>query len=126
MPRNTPRLPSARAAKSDTSLDLKGWLEALVEDLFALVALPEWPAAALLLRRLVVVLNGEAGMRHADSGVRLAAVDLLGLVVARLCALAKEAEGEQAAVLALVDATLGAWRGAAGGGGGDREGRMAA
>lgn len=55
---NARRLPAAKAAKADSSQDMKGWLEATVADLLALVDMPEWPGAMLMLRRLVLILHG--------------------------------------------------------------------
>ncbi|KAG2502251.1 hypothetical protein HYH03_000737 [Edaphochlamys debaryana] len=102
------RLPGAKAAKQETHADLRAWLEAVVEDLLAALCLPEWPAAGVLLRRLILALNGEGGMKSPDSGARLAALDLLGLLARSLWGLARAAEAPEAAraVLALVDEAL--------------------
>ena len=59
-------------------------------DLLAVQHLPEWPAAPLLIRRLVAQLNTERGLRHQSGGgggsgsaeVRLVNIDLLGGVTA--------------------------------------------
>ncbi|GLC46380.1 hypothetical protein PLESTF_001845900 [Pleodorina starrii] len=82
------KLPTARAAKADTSCDLKAWVEALVEDLLVALPLPEWPAAACLLRRLILHIKQE--LKSSDAGVQLVCVELLGLMTRSLFLLAKE------------------------------------
>ena len=62
------RLPQAKAAKADTNSDLRGFVEAVVQDMTALQHLPEWPAAALMIRRLVAQLNSPTGLRHTQVG----------------------------------------------------------
>jgi cohesin loading factor subunit SCC2 len=62
--------------------------------------LPEWPAATILLRRLLKMLYSKHGLKHKDTAVKLAAVEFTGVLAARLCSevlqAAKEAEGVQA------------------------------
>ncbi|KXZ45820.1 hypothetical protein GPECTOR_50g614 [Gonium pectorale] len=99
------KLPSARGAKAEPG-SLKLWVEALVTDLLAALPLPEWPAAAVLLRRLIMAVNGEHGMKSPDSGVKLVCVDLLGLVSRKLCVMAQEVDAPEAvrAVNSLLEA----------------------
>jgi cohesin loading factor subunit SCC2 len=106
------RLPLARAAKAEAATDLRAWVEALVDDLLAAVPLPEWPAASVLLRRLVLAIQGERGLKSADATARLVCVDLLGQLSQRLCAMAKEADAPEAtrAVVALLGAAKGGCR----------------
>ncbi|GAX81043.1 hypothetical protein CEUSTIGMA_g8478.t1 [Chlamydomonas eustigma] len=98
------RLPAAKAAKADTSSDLKAFLEdfingkalyVLLADLFVLHHLPDWPAAALLLRRLVVQLNTHRGLKHSEAAVKLMSIDFLGAVAAKLIAEYQTAEGDE-------------------------------
>ena len=58
------RLPGARAAKSETDVDFRVLLDAVVKDLLAASTLPEWPAAAALLLRLVTSLSSPKGLQH--------------------------------------------------------------
>jgi hypothetical protein len=55
-------------------------------DLLAVQMLPEWPSATLLLRAFVKVLASDKGIRHADAGVKLAAVEFTGQLASALCA----------------------------------------
>ncbi len=65
------RLPAARGSgKADAVAELRPWLEALLEDLAAALPAPEWPGAALLLRRLGALLPSEAGLRSGEAGTR--------------------------------------------------------
>ncbi|GIM15780.1 hypothetical protein Vretimale_18490 [Volvox reticuliferus] len=102
------KLPSTRAAKGDTSADLKVWVEAFVEDLLVALPLPEWPAAAVLLRRLICIVRKDR--MASDAGMQLFCIELLGLVARGLYSLAKDAEAPEAvrAVTAAVDAAIAA------------------
>lgn len=51
------RLPDAKTTKADTAQDIKLWMDAALKDLIELLHMPEWPAATLMLRRLVVLLQ---------------------------------------------------------------------
>ncbi|GLI61512.1 hypothetical protein VaNZ11_003892 [Volvox africanus] len=100
------KLPSTRAAKTDMSADLKAWVEALVEDLLVALPLPEWPSAAVLLRRLICIVRKDR--MASDAGMQLVWIELLGLVARGLYSLARDAEAPEAvrAVIAAVDAVI--------------------
>lgn len=59
-------------------------------DLLAVQHSPEWPAAMLLLRRLVLALNTAKGLQHPDAGVRLLCIEFLGTVVTQIVADSKQ------------------------------------
>ncbi|GIL54451.1 hypothetical protein Vafri_9964 [Volvox africanus] len=100
------KLPSTRAAKADMSADFKAWVEALVEDLLMALPLPEWPSAAVLLRRLICIVRKDR--MASDAGMQLVWIELLGLVARGLYSLARDAEAPEAvrAVIAAVDAAI--------------------
>ncbi|CAD7704601.1 unnamed protein product [Ostreobium quekettii] len=79
------RLPNARAQRLDGVTDVKGFVEAILSDLFLVCDLPEWPAAAHLLHRFILMLGGDSGLKHTDSTVRQLCVEFLGIVTAKLC-----------------------------------------
>lgn len=56
-------LPEAKSTKADTAQDIKAWIESVLADLTALLTMPDWPGAALLLRRLAIVLHRFASTR---------------------------------------------------------------
>ena len=49
-------------------------------DLHSVQHLPEWPAANVLLRRLLLQLNGDKGLKHADTNVKNMCIDFMGQV----------------------------------------------
>lgn len=71
-------------------------------DLLAVQMLPEWPAATILLRRFLKVLYSNKGLQHADTAVKLAAVEFTGRLATRLCSEALTADQEAAQVAAVL------------------------
>ncbi|XP_068654009.1 sister chromatid cohesion protein SCC2 isoform X2 [Aristolochia californica] len=64
--------------------ELKVIMENIVTDLLMTLNLPEYPASALLLEVLCVLLLQNAGLKSKDISARCMAVDLLGTIAARL------------------------------------------
>ncbi|GFR50991.1 hypothetical protein Agub_g13317, partial [Astrephomene gubernaculifera] len=79
------KLPASRgSSSSSSSSELKSWVEALVEDLLSALPQPEWPAAGVLLRRLMVaVKRADTGLASGDVGVRVLSVEVVGQVSRR-------------------------------------------
>ena len=63
-------------------------------DVLVLHALPDWPAASVVLVRGALMLGGPRGVQHPEAGPRLLAIDLLGTIVARLWRGAADAEAD--------------------------------
>lgn len=55
-----------------------------VADICTLLSLPEWPAAATALLRLINTLGSSSGLYNSDNAVRQASVDMLGTIAARV------------------------------------------
>eukprot|EP00879_Flechtneria_rotunda_P019856 GHRR01020870.1.p1 GENE.GHRR01020870.1~~GHRR01020870.1.p1 ORF type:complete len:819 (+),score=323.27 GHRR01020870.1:216-2672(+) len=97
-------LPAAKAAKNDGVADYKAVIDALLTDLLAVLMLPEWPAAPLLVRRFVKVLYSDKGLKHSDTAVKMASVDFTGQVAAKLCVEGVQADIEAPEVEHVLDA----------------------
>ncbi|XP_058080840.1 sister chromatid cohesion protein SCC2 isoform X2 [Magnolia sinica] len=72
------------AVKSQDVSELKVIMENLVMDLLTTLNLPEYPASALILEVLCVLLLQNAGLKSKDISARCMGIDLLGTVAARL------------------------------------------
>ncbi|KAL4184364.1 hypothetical protein AMTRI_Chr10g225240 [Amborella trichopoda] len=72
------------AVKSQEGADAKIVMENLVVDLLTTLNLPEYPASGLILEVLCVLLLQNAGLKSKDVSARSMAIDLLGMVAARL------------------------------------------
>ncbi|KAG0481395.1 hypothetical protein HPP92_012253 [Vanilla planifolia] len=70
--------------KSQDLSESKLILENLVMDLLTTLNLPEYPASASILQVLCVVLLQNAGLKSKDISARCLAVDILGVIAARL------------------------------------------
>ncbi|VFQ68533.1 unnamed protein product [Cuscuta campestris] len=71
-------------SKSQEASELKMVIENIVMDLLITLNLPEYPASALLLEVLCVLLLQNAGLKSKDVSIRSMAIDLLGTVAARM------------------------------------------
>ncbi|WVZ61503.1 hypothetical protein U9M48_011364 [Paspalum notatum var. saurae] len=71
-------------SKSQDMSEAKGIIDNLVQDLLAILNLPEYPAAASVLEVLCVLLLQNAGLQSKDTNVRCFAIDLLGGIASRL------------------------------------------
>ncbi|XP_042499640.1 sister chromatid cohesion protein SCC2-like [Macadamia integrifolia] len=71
-------------AKSHEASELKLMLENFVMDLLTTLNLPEYPASALILEVLCVLLLQNAGLKAKDISARSMSIDLLGTIAARL------------------------------------------
>ncbi|XP_043723942.1 sister chromatid cohesion protein SCC2 [Telopea speciosissima] len=71
-------------AKSHEASELKLILENFVMDLLTTLNLPEYPASALILEVLCVLLLQNAGLKAKDISARSMSIDLLGTISARL------------------------------------------
>ncbi|XP_029173318.1 nipped-B-like protein B [Nylanderia fulva] len=65
-------------------IDYRPLFENFVQDLLATVNKPEWPAAELLLSLLGNLLVGHFSNKSSDMSLRVASIDYLGVVAARL------------------------------------------
>ncbi|OAD53238.1 Nipped-B-like protein [Eufriesea mexicana] len=65
-------------------IDYRPLFENFVQDLLATVNKPEWPAAELLLSLLGNLLVGHFSNKSSDMALRVASIDYLGVVAARL------------------------------------------
>lgn len=72
------------AAKTLDVSECKVILENLVADLLTTLNLPEYPASALILEVLCVLLLQNAGLKSKDIAARCMAIDVLGTIAARL------------------------------------------
>ncbi|XP_065037401.1 sister chromatid cohesion protein SCC2-like [Musa acuminata AAA Group] len=71
-------------AKSQDVSESKMILENIIMDLLTTLNLPEYPASAPILEVLCVLLLQNAGLKSKDISARCMAVDLLGMIAARL------------------------------------------
>lgn len=71
-------------AKAQDASESKMILENLVMDLLTTLNLPEYPASAPILEVLCVLLLQNAGLKSKDIAARCVAIDLLGVIAARL------------------------------------------
>nr|XP_010923594.1 sister chromatid cohesion protein SCC2 isoform X2 [Elaeis guineensis] len=71
-------------AKAQDVSESKVILENLVMDLLTTLNLPEYPASASILEVLCVLLLQNAGLKSKDIAARCMAIDLLGMIAARL------------------------------------------
>eukprot|EP00955_Chlamydomonas_euryale_P070843 360874-Chlamydomonas_euryale.AAC.8 len=81
---------------------MQALVDAVIVDLLAVQHLPEWPAAQLLLRRLVAQLNTPRGLRHDDAAIRLMCIDFLTAVVVALVHDARDARNDANMVLSII------------------------
>lgn len=113
------RLPS-RGSKNDTETDVRNLLEQILQgaalnhacvdesttwhvfkqqlfvaDICSLLSLPEWPAAATALLRLINTLGSTSGLYNNDNAVRQASVDMLGTIAARVFMEAYQGEKDE-------------------------------
>ncbi|XP_043483763.1 nipped-B-like protein [Leptopilina heterotoma] len=65
-------------------VDYRPLFENFIQDLLATVNKPEWPAAELLLSLLGKLLAGHFSNKSSDMSLRVASIDYLGVVAARL------------------------------------------
>ncbi|CAL1357633.1 unnamed protein product [Linum trigynum] len=72
------------AVKAQDSAELKLIMENLVTDLLTTLNLPEYPASALILEVLCVLLLQNAGLKSKDVSARSMAIDLLGMIATSL------------------------------------------
>lgn len=72
------------SVKAQDASELKVMMENLVADLLTTLNLPEYPASALLLEVLCVLLLQNAGLKSKDISARSLTIDLLGTIAARL------------------------------------------
>ncbi|CAI0454365.1 unnamed protein product [Linum tenue] len=72
------------AVKAQDSAELKLLMENLVTDLLTTLNLPEYPASALILEVLCVLLLQNAGLKSKDVSARSMAIDLLGMIATSL------------------------------------------
>ncbi|XP_073038924.1 sister chromatid cohesion protein SCC2-like isoform X1 [Primulina eburnea] len=72
------------STKSQDASELKMIMENLVMDLLTTLNLPEYPASAAILEVLCVLLLQNAGLKSKDITARIMAIDLLGIIAARL------------------------------------------
>ncbi|KAF8408186.1 hypothetical protein HHK36_007328 [Tetracentron sinense] len=70
--------------KTQDASELKVIMENLVMDLLTTLNLPEYPASAPILEVLCVLLLQNAGLKSKDISARSMAIDLLGIIAARL------------------------------------------
>ncbi|KAL8144455.1 hypothetical protein V2J09_017487 [Rumex salicifolius] len=72
------------AVKNQDASELKIIMDNLVADLLTTLNLPEYPASALLLEVLCVLLLQNAGPKSKDASIRAMAIELFGNIAARL------------------------------------------
>ncbi|CAL1392291.1 unnamed protein product [Linum trigynum] len=72
------------AVKAQDSAELKLIMENLVTDLLTTLNLPQYPASALILEVLCVLLLQNAGLKSKDVSARSMAIDLLGMIATSL------------------------------------------
>ncbi|OMO73252.1 Zinc finger, PHD-type [Corchorus capsularis] len=72
------------SVKTQDASELKVMIENLVTDLLTTLNLPEYPAAAIALEVLCVLLLQNAGLKSKDISARAMAIDLLGTIATRL------------------------------------------
>ncbi|KAI3848993.1 hypothetical protein MKW92_038979, partial [Papaver armeniacum] len=70
--------------KTQDASEAKVIIENIVMDLLSTLNLPEYPASALILEVLCVLLLQNAGLKSKDVAARCLAIDLLGTIAARL------------------------------------------
>ncbi|KAI3958618.1 hypothetical protein MKW92_045245 [Papaver armeniacum] len=70
--------------KTQDASEVKVIIENIVMDLLSTLNLPEYPASALILEVLCVLLLQNAGLKSKDVAARCLAIDLLGMIAARL------------------------------------------
>ncbi len=64
------RLPHAKAQRSEFEYDMRSLVEMVMNDMLAVLHLPDWPGATTLLLRFVTILGGNKGLQHSDAAVR--------------------------------------------------------
>ncbi|GMH30203.1 hypothetical protein Nepgr_032046 [Nepenthes gracilis] len=72
------------SVKSQDASELKSIMENLILDLLTTFNMPEYPASALILEVLSVLLLQNAGPKSKDTSVRSTAIEILGTIAARL------------------------------------------
>nr|XP_033333160.1 nipped-B-like protein A isoform X2 [Megalopta genalis] len=74
----------SKCGSKGEEIDYRPLFENFVQDLLATVNKPEWPAAELLLSLLGKLLVGHFSNKSSDMSLRVASIDYLGVVAARL------------------------------------------
>ncbi|XP_076249024.1 nipped-B cohesin loading factor [Calliopsis andreniformis] len=74
----------SKCGSKGEEIDYRPLFENFVQDLLATVNKPEWPAAELLLSLLGNLLVGHFSNKSSDMALRVASIDYLGVVAARL------------------------------------------
>ncbi|XP_076624009.1 nipped-B cohesin loading factor [Colletes latitarsis] len=74
----------SKCGSKGEEIDYRPLFENFVQDLLATVNKPEWPAAELLLSVLGNLLVGHFSNKSSDMALRVASIDYLGVVAARL------------------------------------------
>ncbi|XP_076294554.1 nipped-B cohesin loading factor isoform X2 [Lasioglossum baleicum] len=74
----------SKCGSKGEEIDYRPLFENFVQDLLATVNKPEWPAAELLLSLLGNLLVGHFSNKSSDMSLRVASIDYLGVVAARL------------------------------------------
>ncbi|XP_043282978.1 nipped-B-like protein B [Venturia canescens] len=74
----------SKCGSKGEDIDYRPLFENFVQDLLATVNKPEWPAAELLLSLLGTLLVGHFSNKSSDMSLRVASIDYLGVVAARL------------------------------------------
>ncbi|KAF7993051.1 hypothetical protein HCN44_005832 [Aphidius gifuensis] len=73
-----------KCSSKGSDIDYRPLFENFVQDLLATVNKPEWPAAELLLSLLGSLLVGHFSNKSSDMSLRVASIEYLGVVAARL------------------------------------------